>query len=98
MLWINAIGWSLVMFLCVYAGLLIFAAYAYCDPLRTQKIAKPDQLFPLFVMETLNTYPGFPGLFICGIFSAGLSVHWCEFFGSHLVCRIRRNSVQKEIN
>ncbi|XP_073979656.1 sodium-coupled monocarboxylate transporter 1-like isoform X2 [Rhodnius prolixus] len=73
MLWINAIGWALVMFLCVYAGLLIFAAYAYCDPLRTQKISKPDQLFPLFVMETLYTYPGFPGLFICGIFSAGLS-------------------------
>ncbi|KAK9507166.1 hypothetical protein O3M35_007078 [Rhynocoris fuscipes] len=73
MLWINAVGWSIVMFMCVYAGLLIFATYAFCDPLRSQKISKPDQLFPLYVMETLHMYPGFPGLFISGIFSAGLS-------------------------
>ncbi|XP_014284646.1 sodium-coupled monocarboxylate transporter 2 [Halyomorpha halys] len=73
MLWLNTIGWTLVVFMCVYAGLLIFASYCYCDPLLTNRISTPDQLFPLYVMETLKIYPGFPGLFLCGIFSAGLS-------------------------
>nr|CAD7394486.1 unnamed protein product [Timema cristinae] len=36
-------------------------------------IAKPDQLFPLYVIQVLGDYKGFPGLFIAGIFSAGLS-------------------------
>jgi sodium-coupled monocarboxylate transporter 8/12 len=28
---------------------------------------------PLYVMDMLSDYPGVPGLFIAGIFSAGLS-------------------------
>ncbi|XP_071454719.1 sodium-coupled monocarboxylate transporter 1-like isoform X2 [Hetaerina americana] len=73
MLWINATGWTLVSLLTVYAGMLIYAAYYDCDPLLTKVIQKPDQLFPLFVMDSLGDFPGFPGLFVSGIFSAGLS-------------------------
>lgn len=33
----------------------------------------PDQMLPLFVMETLGELPGLSGLFIAGVFSAALS-------------------------
>jgi solute carrier family 5 (sodium-coupled monocarboxylate transporter), member 8/12 len=92
MLWINAVGWTFVVLLTVYAGMLIFAQYFDCDPLttgvkcenfdfnqplltfffRSQAVKKPDQLFPLYVMDILGSVPGFPGLFVAGIFSAGL--------------------------
>lgn len=35
MLWINAVGWTFVVLLTVYAGMLIFAQYYDCDPLTT---------------------------------------------------------------
>jgi len=35
MLWINAVGWTFVVLLTVYAGMLIFAQYFDCDPLTT---------------------------------------------------------------
>ncbi|XP_039298800.1 sodium-coupled monocarboxylate transporter 1 isoform X1 [Nilaparvata lugens] len=73
MLWVNCFGWTIVVVLTVYTGMLIFAKYCYCDPLLTGAVKTPDQLFPLYVMETLKDYPGIPGLFIAGIFSAGLS-------------------------
>ncbi|BES94716.1 solute carrier family 5 [Nesidiocoris tenuis] len=73
MLWINTIGWTVVVLLCVYAGLLMFAEYYECDPLTSHQIKTPDQVFPFYVMEKLYVYPGLPGLFISGIFSAGLS-------------------------
>ena len=58
--------------LCI-AGLAIYAQYRDCDPLQTGRINSYDQLMPLYVMDTLSAYPGVPGLFIAGIFSAGLS-------------------------
>ncbi|XP_046673461.1 sodium-coupled monocarboxylate transporter 2-like [Homalodisca vitripennis] len=73
MLWINMVGWTLVVILTAYAGMLIFAYFCYCDPLLTGAVTTPDQLFPLYVMTTLQGYPGVPGLFLAGIFSAGLS-------------------------
>lgn len=43
--------------------------------LSFQYIQKPDQLFPLFVMDTLGSAPGVPGLFVAGIFSGALRFH-----------------------
>lgn len=31
-----------------------------------------DQLFPVYVMQTIGKYRGIPGLFIAGIFGAAL--------------------------
>jgi len=33
MIWINTFGWTAVVLLTVYAGMLIFARYYDCDPL-----------------------------------------------------------------
>ncbi|XP_034239111.1 sodium-coupled monocarboxylate transporter 2-like [Thrips palmi] len=73
MIWINCAGWTVVVLLTVYAGMLIFAKYAACDPITSGLVTKADQLFPLFVMDSVGDLPGFPGLFVAGIFSAGLS-------------------------
>ncbi|KAI4502768.1 hypothetical protein M0802_001812 [Mischocyttarus mexicanus] len=56
-----------------FAGLSIYSKYHECDPLNSGRITSNDQLMPFYVMETLSKYPGVPGLFIAGIFSAGLS-------------------------
>ncbi|KAL1464737.1 hypothetical protein WDU94_004357, partial [Cyamophila willieti] len=73
MLWINTIGWTAVLLLTVYAGMLIFAQYTPCDPIISGRIKRTDELFPLYVMDIFHDFPGFPGLFLAGVFSAGLS-------------------------
>ncbi|XP_037955495.1 sodium-coupled monocarboxylate transporter 1-like [Teleopsis dalmanni] len=66
-------GVLLLMSLCAYNGLLIYATYKDCDPLTTKLAKARDQLLPLFVMDTLGELPGLTGLFIAGVFSAALS-------------------------
>ncbi|CAL7944637.1 unnamed protein product [Xylocopa violacea] len=74
----TAIWWSwplsslMSLSLC-FSGLAIYARYRNCDPLVNGRINSYDQLMPFYVMDTLSVYPGVPGLFIAGIFSAGLS-------------------------
>lgn len=58
---------------CVYMGLLCFATFYDCDPLTTKLAQKKDQIVPVFVMKMLGQYPGVPGLFVSGVFSAALS-------------------------
>lgn len=62
-----------LMLLCAYNGLLIYATYKHCDPLKTKLARAKDQLLPLFVMDTLGGLPGLSGLFVAGVFSAALS-------------------------
>ncbi|CAF1074419.1 unnamed protein product [Adineta steineri] len=54
-----------------------------CDPLRTKLISRPDQLYPLFVVEKLGRIPGLTGLFISCILSATLST-----FSSGIILQI----------
>ncbi|XP_053695096.1 sodium-coupled monocarboxylate transporter 1 [Sabethes cyaneus] len=72
-LWIFVVGVCLLMSLCSYCGLLIYATYQKCDPLTTKLAKAKDQLLPLFVMDILGELPGLPGLFVAGVFSAALS-------------------------
>ncbi|CAF4496555.1 unnamed protein product [Rotaria sp. Silwood2] len=62
-----------MIFLC--AGCLIYAKYNQCDPLRAKSISRADQLYPLFVSETLGKYPGLTGIFIASVLSATLSTY-----------------------
>lgn len=70
---IYVVGVTLMIFLCVYNGLLLYAFYHDCDPLTTKLAKAKDQLMPLLVMDILKDLPGLPGMFIAGVFSAALS-------------------------
>ena len=60
--------WSLFFFV----GLVAYAAYADCDPLKSGKIKKPDQIVPFMVSEKLSHIPGFSGLFVSAVYASVL--------------------------
>lgn len=70
---IFTVGIALFVSICCYGGVLVYAQYHKCDPLTSGAISQDDQLLPNFVMETMGDWSGIPGLFIAGIFGAGLS-------------------------
>ncbi|XP_035710979.1 sodium-coupled monocarboxylate transporter 2 isoform X2 [Folsomia candida] len=70
---INLLGLFVLMGMTYFCGLVIFATYFTCDPILTKDIAAADQILPLFVAQTLEEYPGLPGLFVAGITCAALS-------------------------
>ncbi|XP_071876026.1 sodium-coupled monocarboxylate transporter 1 isoform X1 [Bombus fervidus] len=72
-LWTFIVGVLILIGICGYAGMLIYAWYHECDPLTTKLAGAKDQLLPLLVMNILNEFPGLPGLFVAGVFSAALS-------------------------
>ncbi|XP_035707984.1 sodium-coupled monocarboxylate transporter 1 [Folsomia candida] len=72
-IWLNAFGLLGLLTLNCMTGLVIFAKYSKCDPLLSKRIRTTDQLLPIFVMDTLGDFNGFPGLFVAGIFSGALS-------------------------
>ncbi|XP_063914114.1 sodium-coupled monocarboxylate transporter 2-like isoform X2 [Zophobas morio] len=59
--------------MCCFAGLLVYTYYHDCDPLTSERIATSDQILPLFVVESAGHLSGMPGLFVAGVFGAGLS-------------------------
>lgn len=72
--WMFVIGLILIKLVSSFGGLIIFTKYEACDPVKSGKIEKLDQILPLFVMDVASkVVPGLPGLFIAGIFSAALS-------------------------
>ncbi|XP_071451687.1 sodium-coupled monocarboxylate transporter 1-like [Hetaerina americana] len=68
-----AVGISCFVILFIYTGMVIYANHHDCDPVKSKKIRKSDQILPYLVMQFGNKIPGLPGLFIAGIFSASLS-------------------------
>uniref|UniRef100_G3MQS0 Sodium/solute symporter n=1 Tax=Amblyomma maculatum TaxID=34609 RepID=G3MQS0_AMBMU len=94
-LYINIPGVMINISLSCLAGLVIYAHYADCDPLKAGRISNPDQLVPYFVMKAMNGVPGLPGLFVACVFSSALStlssgfnslaaVTWEDFLVRHL--------------
>jgi len=72
-LFINAAGAALVILLSGLMGVILYAYYANCDPLKAKYISDIDQIFPYFVMEVLSDKPGLAGVFLACIFSGSLS-------------------------
>ncbi|XP_013106006.2 sodium-coupled monocarboxylate transporter 1 isoform X1 [Stomoxys calcitrans] len=67
------LGLLCILGMCIYMGLLAFAAYYDCDPITTKLAQAKDQIVPLYVMQIAGSYPGLAGLFVAGVFSAALS-------------------------
>uniref|UniRef100_T1ILQ5 Sodium-dependent multivitamin transporter n=1 Tax=Strigamia maritima TaxID=126957 RepID=T1ILQ5_STRMM len=72
-IWISLIGHGIIIAVFCFIGLILYAMYWNCDPLASRQIQKPDQLFPLFVMQTMSSIPGMLGLFVGAVFCAALS-------------------------
>ncbi|XP_011171988.2 putative sodium-dependent multivitamin transporter [Solenopsis invicta] len=72
-MWLSWPILTLLSFTTCFSGLAIYSKYHKCDPFLQKRITSPDMLMPLFVMDTMSKMPGLPGLFVAGIFSAGLS-------------------------
>eukprot|EP00096_Caligus_rogercresseyi_P005882 TRINITY_DN21932_c0_g1_i1.p1 TRINITY_DN21932_c0_g1~~TRINITY_DN21932_c0_g1_i1.p1 ORF type:complete len:561 (-),score=41.67 TRINITY_DN21932_c0_g1_i1:255-1709(-) len=72
-LWMQWPILACLSFLTSFAGLTMYAYYAGCDPIKSGRISKGDQLLALFALDTMGDYPGLTGLFIAGIFSGSLS-------------------------
>ncbi|KAH8317624.1 hypothetical protein KR074_002327, partial [Drosophila pseudoananassae] len=70
---IYTVGSAGFIFLCSYLGVLLFDKYKDCDPLSAGLITNDDQMLSLFVVQSVGDIYGLPGLFIAGIFGAGLS-------------------------
>jgi len=64
---------SIINILTVIVGMVVVSRYRGCDPIKTQRVMTADQLFPLFVMDTMGSIPGIPGIFVAGMFSASMS-------------------------
>lgn len=64
---------SVIQIITILLSFIIVSKYRYCDPIKTKRAMTADQLFPLFVMDTMGHIPGIPGIFVAGIFSASLS-------------------------
>lgn len=66
------VGTVFIIILTGYAGFVVYSTYYDCDPLTTKLAKAKDQLLPLLVARVLGEFPGMPGLFVAGIFSAAL--------------------------
>ncbi|CAF0958172.1 unnamed protein product [Rotaria sordida] len=71
--WINYAMNVVLQILLACVGCVIYAKYSQCDPIKAKLISRSDQLYPLFVIQTLGRFPGFTGIFIASILSASLS-------------------------
>lgn len=67
------IGYSSILVVTVFTGLIMYAKYADCDPYTVGEISRHDQILPYYVMDVSKTIPGLAGLFLSGLFSAALS-------------------------
>jgi len=71
--WATLPMFTIINILTVLVGMVVVSKYRGCSPILTQRVVTADQLFPLFVMDTMGHIPGIPGIFVAGIFSASLS-------------------------
>ncbi|XP_035502785.2 sodium/iodide cotransporter isoform X2 [Scophthalmus maximus] len=70
---VNQVGLCLIVSSAVTCGIVMFAHYANCDPLKSGRISTPDLYMPYFVFDIFRSHPGFPGLFLACAYSGTLS-------------------------
>ncbi|CAG0924109.1 unnamed protein product [Notodromas monacha] len=71
-LMLNVPGVIILVLMACIAGLVLFANYVHCDPLKAGIIKSKDQIIPFFVVDQLGDLSGLPGLFMSCLFSGAL--------------------------
>lgn len=71
-LWIFCAGFIIITSLNCFTGIVIFAKYFDCDPIKVNLVQKADKLLPFYVQDVVGNLKGMPGVFISCVFSAGL--------------------------
>lgn len=71
--WLNLLGFGLIQTLVCSVGLVMYAYFHTCDPVKLGIITKTDQLIPLFTMDLVGHLHGLPGLVMSCVFSGSLS-------------------------
>lgn len=66
------IGFVLIS-LCCFLGLIVFASLNGCDPLLSAKITSSNQLLTFYIIEKFQNFYGIAGLCLAAIFSSALS-------------------------
>ena len=57
-IWLSGIAITVILSVVAYAGLVIYAHYVNCDPIKSGLVSTKDQLLPLFVMDLMSDLPG----------------------------------------
>lgn len=63
---ISVFGLVTVFLVNFYTGLMAFAHYEKCDPMKSGQIDAIDQLMPFYVMENFGHITFFVGIFVAG--------------------------------
>ncbi|XP_041086251.1 sodium/iodide cotransporter-like [Polyodon spathula] len=69
---VNQVGLCLIVSSAVTCGIVMFALYRKCDPLKAGLISAADQFMPFLVLDIFADYPGAPGLFLSCAYSGTL--------------------------
>ncbi|XP_055297867.1 sodium-coupled monocarboxylate transporter 2-like [Sitodiplosis mosellana] len=67
------IGVTVIMLSTCANGIIMYAYYYLCDPVKAGIVSKPDKLTSRFVQDVTGHIPGMSGVFISCVFSASLS-------------------------
>ncbi|XP_072882670.1 sodium-coupled monocarboxylate transporter 1-like [Hemitrygon akajei] len=70
---LNWIGMIIVLTTACLCGLVMYAVFETCDPIKANKISNTNQMMPLLVVEILGEVPGAAGLFVASAYSGTLS-------------------------
>ncbi|KAM9475853.1 sodium/iodide cotransporter isoform 2-T2 [Clarias gariepinus] len=70
---INQVGLCLIVSSAAVCGVVMFALYSHCDPLKSGRITASDQYMPYLVLDIFRDLPGFPGLFLACAYGGTLS-------------------------
>uniref|UniRef100_A0A4W3JS88 Sodium-coupled monocarboxylate transporter 1-like n=1 Tax=Callorhinchus milii TaxID=7868 RepID=A0A4W3JS88_CALMI len=69
---LNWIGMIIILSIACLCGLVLYAVYETCDPIKAGMVNNSNQLMPLLVMEILGHMPGVPGLFVASAYGGTL--------------------------
>ncbi|CAH1777781.1 unnamed protein product [Owenia fusiformis] len=72
-LYINVVIAWIVISMCCLVGVVMFASYASCDPMKLGHVDIPDKMIGHFVMDLFGSLKGMPGLFIVTVTAAAMS-------------------------